>query len=349
MLGAVAAMGATGVLAATGNGSSAGASAGALATSPLASPVAALVRAEVKGAGAGTLVMPSARITRRWTGALHPWRRGEINKAYWSQYARYRNVPTDWTGSNATCRPGYTSWRSRHATKSSINFARSLNGLAPIWFGTTMNHNAQRTALLMSANTTLSHYPTIDWRCYSLTGDRLAAKSNLALALPDISSGRIVDMYMDDRGSENVAAGHRRWLLYPFTTRMGNGSTDTANALQVVGPTNAWRPNPRWTSWPSTGYFPAPLEPLGRWSFSSGVRSEDFSHSVVRVWHNGTRLYPRRYAVHNGYGMPTVVWQMPRETSRVGTYKVTIARITRPGLGRYFSHTYYVKIFRPWR
>jgi hypothetical protein len=156
-------------------------------------------------------------------------------------------------------------------------------------------------------------------------------------------------MYMDDRGSENVAVGHRRWVLYPFTRVMGNGSTSSANALQVVGPTSSTRPNPRWTSWPSSGYFPSTMEPAGRWSLSSGIRSEDFSRSVIRIWHNGHRIYPRRYAVHSGYGMPTVVWRMPAEASRVGTYKISVARITRPGLGRYYGHTYYVRIFRPWR
>ncbi|HET7682189.1 MAG TPA: hypothetical protein VFK34_00815, partial [Marmoricola sp.] len=294
--------------------------------------------------------LPSTRITARWSRSIDTRRRGAVNYAYWRQYAPYRNVSTGWTGSILGCHAGSTSTRSHTATRSSINFVRSLNGLAPISFGSaTMNRNAIRTALMMSANTTLSHFPTASWLCYSYAGDRTAAKSNLALALPSITSGRIVDMYMDDRGSENVAVGHRRWVLYPFTRIMGNGSTSSANALQVVGPTSSTRPNPRWTSWPSSGYFPSTMEPAGRWSLSSGIRSEDFSRSVIRIWHNGHRIYPRRYAVHSGYGMPTVVWRMPAEASRVGTYKISVARITRPGLGRYYGHTYYVRIFRPWR
>jgi hypothetical protein len=321
----------------------------AAAGTALRSPVGAVVRSEVRGVGARNILLPSTRVTARWSRAINTTRKGVVNYAYWRWYAPYTNVPTGWTGSTRWCNPGRASSSSHTATLNSINFVRSLNGLASVGFGPLLNWRAQRSALMMSANTTLSHYPTTSWRCYSAVGDTTAAKSNLALALPDITSGHIVDMYMDDAGAGNEAVGHRRWLLYPYTTRMGNGSTETANALTVVGPTAWWRPNPRWTSWPSSGYFPSPLEPRGRWSLTSGIAGEDFSRAIVRVWHNGRRIYPRKLAVHTGYGMPTVAWQMPWERSRLGTYRVSVVRITRPGVRHFYGHSYTVRVFRPTR
>lgn len=289
------------------------------------------------------------RVRGSWSRAIRTGWRSSVDAAWHRQFEPYINTRTGWTGSVSGCRPGSNSSTSIRATQQAINFVRSLNGLGPVNISPWMSRRAMQTALMMDANDRLSHYPTRSWRCHTWAGDVTAAKSNIALSYPQVTAGRLIDMYMDDRGWANTAVGHRRWILYPFTVAMGLGSTTTANALTVVGPTSRSRPNPRWTSWPSHGYFPGPLEPAGRWSLSSGIRSEDFSRAVVRVWKNGNRIYPRKYRVHNGYGMPTIVWQMPRERVRRGVYKVQVARITRPGVRRSYSHTYSVRIFSPSR
>lgn len=306
------------------------------------------------GPDATDLVLPATRseratgrTTRRWSGAVDVNRRDAVARAYRNGFARYAAVPTGWTGSLAACWPGLTSWLSNDATRRALNFARSLNGLAPVRFSPSMNARAQRTALMMSANRRLSHDPSRSWRCWSAVGDATAARSNLALALPRITSGRVIEMYLDDRGAGNKAVGHRRWLMHPFTTTMGNGSTSTANALTVIGPRNARRPNPRWTSWPSRGWFPAPLEPGGRWSLSSGLAGEDFSRATVRAWRNGRPLRTQKFRVVKGYGMPTIAWQMPAGVRRPGTYRVTVAGITRPGVRGRYRHTWTVRVFRP--
>ena len=131
---------------------------------------------------------------------------------------------------------------------------------------------------------------------------------------------------MRDPGSDN-GAGHRRWLLNPFATTMGTGSTDTANAMTVVGPTAAGRPNPAWVSWPSAGYFPTTLEPGGRWSLSAGNKQMDFRRATVRVYRNGVAVRATKLGVHNGYAQPSLVWQLPAGTAaRAPSRSSSVAR-----------------------
>ena len=222
-----------------------------------------------------------------------------------------------------------------------------MSGLAPVKFSSTLNARSQRTALMMSANQTLSHAPPRGWRCWSHTGAANAGRSNLALSYPSISSAGAIDLYMREPGSDNGAVGHRRWLLNPFATTMGTGSTDTANAMTVIGPTAAGRPNPAWVSWPTAGWFPRPLEPDGRWSLSAGNKRMDFRHAVVRVYRNGQAVRTTRLRVQSGYAQPTLVWQLAAKTATSGTFKVVVRGAHLAGSRKSVGRTYEVHMFTP--
>jgi hypothetical protein len=234
------------------------------------------------------------------------------------------------------------------ATLSALNYVRSLAGLAPVTFSSTLNANAQRAALIMAANNALSHAPSSNWKCWTSSGAAAAGKSDLALAYPSLHAGQIIDLYMDDGGDSNVAAGHRRWILNPFSTVMGSGSTDTANALTVIGPTNAYRPNPTYVGWPSAGYFPNALEPNGRWSLSAGSKSVSFRYAQIYVYRaDGVRVPVHKFAVHSGYAQPTVVWQMPSSFDKTTSYKVGITGIKKSGYSGSLRTSYTVRLFTP--
>ncbi|MFL6108907.1 MAG: CAP domain-containing protein [Marmoricola sp.] len=289
------------------------------------------------------------RTTARWSGAVNTASKTAVNSAYWSKYAPKYNVLVDWLGGSILgCLPGLTASTTNNATLSALNYVRSLAGLAPVTFSSTLNANAQRAALIMAANNALSHAPGSNWRCWSSTGASAAGKSNLALAYPSLRAGQIIDLYMDDKGDSNVAVGHRRWILNPFSTVMGSGTTDTANALTVIGPTNAYRPSPRYVGWPSAGYFPNALEPSGRWSLSAGSKSYDFTYAHVYAYnHSGTRIPVHKYAVHSGYAQPTVVWQMPSWIGKSGSYTIKVTGIKRSGYSGSTSTSYTVRLFTP--
>lgn len=284
--------------------------------------------------------------TGRWAGSVNTGSPTAVNAAYWRYYAPGLSTPTGYTGNDATCTAGTTSYASQVATVRAINFVRSLSGLYPVSLNATLNDRSQRTALMMSANGTLSHHPGTSWRCYSSTGAYNAGRSNLALSYPTITSAGAIGLYMREPGASNYAVGHRRWLLNPFTTTMGTGATNRANAITVIGPTNAWRPNPTWVSWPTAGYFPNTLEPGGRWSLSTGVRSFSFTRAKVKVWRNGALVRVTKAPVVNGYGMPTVVWQMPASIARSGSFRVVVSNV-RQGRKK-FRRAYTVAMFTPW-
>ena len=296
--------------------------------------------------------LPGARTTAPAATSLRTWDLAGRNRAYKSQYAAAFSVPTGFTGSESSCNAGSISSTSRAATLRAINYVRSLSGLAPVSFGSTLNARAQQTALLMSANQSLNHYPPSYWRCWNSTAAANAARSNLALAYPTINSGSLVRLYMNDPGSTNTFVGHRRWLLNPWSTVMGTGATNTANAITVIGPSSYSRANPAWVSWPTPGYFPKPLAPAGRWSLSAGDVRTQFGLAHVRVYKlSATGHFYRiwrvhRYAVHNGYAQPTLVWQMPAG-SNSGVYRVVVTNIHKSGFARTFTRAYRVHFFTP--
>src|SRR6478735_6805611 len=276
-----------------------------------------------------------------WSHRVNTYSRAAVNSAYVKNYAAGLNLGTGFTGSESRCVVGSTSASSRVATLRAINFVRSMSGLAPVSLNSTLNDRSQRTALMMSAQKALSHTPSRRWRCYSAVGAANASKSNLALAYPNLTSAGLVSQYMKDGGAGNIAVGHRRWLLNPFATAMGSGSTWTANAVTVIGPKSMSRPNPRWVSWPTGGYFPNTLEPNGRWSLSAGNRYTDFRYATVRVSRNGKPVAVRKYRVEGGYAQPTLVWQMRASSVRTGKIHVVVRGIRVAGSHRVYSRSYY--------
>jgi uncharacterized protein YkwD len=313
--------------------------------SVIATLVAGLI---IQAAPADASSTAGSRTTARWAGAVDTRSVSAVNAAYWSQYAAKQSVPTGWLGGSLLgCLPGLSSLTSNYATLTSLNFVRSMAGLAPVRLSSTLSSGAQRAALIMSANGALSHSPSSSWKCWTSSGATAASRSNLLLAYPSVTSGQIIDLYMDDPGAGNIAAGHRRWLLNPFTTAVGTGSTNTANALTVIGPTSASRPNPRYVGWPTSGYFPNAMEPNGRWSLSAGLRSVSFAKARVRVFRGTTAIPIHKYAVHNGYGQPTVVWRMPAGFSKTSAYRVVVTNIHRRGYTRAFKYAYTVRLFTP--
>ncbi len=312
--------------------------------SPITSKAEVPVYSTASPAGAR---VSSTRTTAKWSASVNTSKKASVDAAYQKFYASGLSVGTGWTGSDSTCTTGTSSATSRAATLRAINLARSLAGLAPVGLSSTLNLRSQRTALIMSANRSLSHTPPSSWRCWSSSGATNAGVSNLALTYPRVSSAGVVTQYLTDAGSHNLAAGHRRWLLNPFSTTMGSGSTHTANAITVIGPTSSSRPNPAWVAWPTSGYFPRTMEPAGRWSLSSGNRAISFRYATVRVYRNGSLLRTVKHPVASGYAMPTLVWQVPTDVARFGSFKVVVRGIRKSGTTQRYAHSYSVNMFSP--
>jgi uncharacterized protein YkwD len=268
-------------------------------------------------------------------------------------YAKLRKAeatPVSWSGSASSCTAGTNGAATRSATLTAVNFFRELGGLRPVRFSSTLNAKAQRAAMMMDANSALSHTPPRSWRCWSKTGTEAAGRSNLALG---VTGAAAISAYMADYGDANTPVGHRRWIMYPPTTTMGSGSTGRANALWVVG-TGSKNPGhtPSWVSWPTPGYLPAGLEPHGRWSLSSTQPNVSLRSAKVRVRDFGGRsLKVHTYGVHDGYANHTLAWkvsglQLPPGAARK-SYRVTVTGIKKAGSTKSRTHSYVVRFFNP--
>ena len=279
--------------------------------------------------------------------------------------AEYRGpgaaAPIEWTGQPApSCMIGTTSAAFRAATLQRINYFRAAAGLGPVSLDDTYNLKAQAAALMVQANLEkFDHTMPPGWPCHTPAGQAAALKSNLAKGSngPDA-----IDGYMFDYGEGNKDAGHRRWLLYPQTQRMGTGDTATivrgvmypeTNVLWVMDDQiNAPDPVVRdgFVAWPPQGFAPYQVV-YPRWTFS--VANANFATATVNVTSGGQPVQAEVESRSTGFGNPTLVWRMaglgasgswPRPNADT-PYEVTISGVQVGGQSRSFSYS--VTVFDP--
>ena len=242
--------------------------------------------------------------------------REEVRQFYRTIYKASNGVPMGWTGnytaSTAAAAAGDTAANYKEAVRVRINFFRALVGIpAQITLNPTYNTANQLSALMMSANNTLSHFPPSNWIYYTATGGDAAGHSNLAIG--DAGPASITG-YMADGGSNNAAVGHRRWLIYPQTLLMGTGDVSgnssyyPANTTWVIDSQfGNTRPATRTTqvTYPPAGFVPYQLV-FPRWSFS--YPGADFSTATVTMTRNSQSVAVAPEAVSTGAGEPALVW-----------------------------------------
>lgn len=286
--------------------------------------------------------------------------REEVRNFYRTVYAASENAVIGWTGDVDLAIAGTTNQSFKDAVALRVNYYRALAGVpAEITFFDAFNVQAQDAALMMSANDTLDHFPPTTWSCYTASGAYAAARSNLALGTngPDA-----IDGYIEDFGSTNDVAGHRRWVLFPQTETMGtgdvpsNGLYQAANALWVIDPNAAGAARPavrdEFVAWPPPGYVPY-SQVFARWSFS--YPNADFSGATVSMTRDGLTLNVFLEWVTDGYGENTLVWVPDDLDSSVPftptapladtTTHVTVSNVVINGVAKNFS--YDVTIFDP--
>lgn len=214
------------------------------------------------------------------------------------------------TGSTAdvdACRAGTSSAANQQAVLDRVNYFRAITGVADdVVLDPALSQLAQEAALIMAANSSLSHYPSPEWRCWSEEGADGAANSNLYLGRSGSSS---VDGYVADVGVDSV--GHRRWVLNPGSRTMGTGDTGSTNALWVVPTGSEGLPaatRERFVAWPPPGHVPInvvyELTPWGdtfghvEWSFA--LPGASFDDVAVKVTSRGRTVPVSRLRVLGG-------------------------------------------------
>jgi len=307
------------------------------------------VRHEVKVAAQNLSGWGAYGATRRATPLSWLIDRGirrQVRDTYRQRLVRALAVPNKWTGSVGGCKAGTNSSQYRKATLSAVNYMRALTDARPVTLAARFNRPAQKAALMMQANDSLSHDPPPGWKCFSQAGHRAAGHSNLALGA---AGAQAISLYMSDPGSGNEIAGHRRWIIYERQKVMGTGDTGFANDLWVLGPWSAHAPSgtPPYQAWPNSGFFPRALEPDGRWSLTSPRGASFGSAKVTMTGPGGKPVALKTYPTVDYYGDNTLVWQLrtapSHATSADRTYTVHVTGIRGPHGGR-VSHAYRVTL-----
>lgn len=251
------------------------------------------------------------------TSGPDPSNRWHVRQFFNTVYPADPSISKDWTGAYSLGNAGTVAPAWQEETRRRVNFFRSMAGIpGEIEFDQSLSAQAQEAALMMSAANQLSHTPGPDWPMYTENGARAAQFSNLALGTSGPNGPDAVDGYIIDPGPSNTAVGHRRWILFPYDTPMGNGDVphdgsgtySAANALWVIpqSPGAPLETRDPFVAWPPRGFVPAPLV-YSRWSFS--LPGADFENASVSMQMDGQSIPLALEPLDTRrIGDPTVVW-----------------------------------------
>jgi len=225
----------------------------------------------------------------------------------------FDNTPFAWTGDVARCAAGDTPESFKRAVLKRVNFYRALAGLpGGVTLDLALSAKAQQAALMMDAADSLNHTPSTSWPCYSADGAEAAGRSNLAYSNAPSRSVAILDGYMQERGANNLVAGHRRWILYTRLATVGSGDAPQANAMWVLGPGTTGTPaSVAAVPWPPSGFIPRPLHaPTDRFSFA--CPGAGFGGAAVSMRNDVGQSITTRVESRNdvGYGDNAIVWSI---------------------------------------
>ena len=292
------------------------------------------------------LPAPPARLVSRGAGlVVDTSNRQQVVNLYNSVYVPAWTPTANWNGNAASCNAGSVNPAFVAAELQILNYFRAMTGLpADIVDNSVASDKANQAALMMKANSALSHSPPPSWDCYTAAGAEAAGKSNLAF---NATGAYAIWLYVADPGDGNYFVGHRRWVFYPPLASVGHGDNDTANDLWVIATTSnptIWgsRPtSPQWVAWPNAGYVPYQVV-FPRWSISHNP-SVDFGAANVTMTVNGSPITENVRPVVNGYGDRTLVWEPGGITTGPGmqdlVVSVTVSNIMINGSPTSVSYT----------
>jgi len=149
---------------------------------------------------------------------------------------------------------------------------------------------------------------------------------------------------MDDSGVPNL--GHRRWIIFPPQAQIGTASTDTTNALDVIGNFGPRPAAPEFVPWPPPGFVPFQVV-FPTWSFS--LLGADFTNATVTMTSGGAPVQLTVVQLPAGFGDPGISWQPQGLAVGAGvadkTFTVAVNNVVIGGAPRNF--TYDVTVIDP--
>ena len=234
----------------------------------------------------------------------------------------------------STCVAGTLTQHAKDRALHGMNRIRALHGLAPVRYSSRYDRSVQEAALIQAANGYPGHHPSSSARCYTPAGAEGSRTSNLSGAAKrgqtflDADPVQKMIRWTNDAFNRALvtAAGHRRWILDPFTAYLSYGHV-YGHAVQK---TFDFDHEPASTPFVTVDYVAFPYETYPAalmaddppWSFSvieDKTQRGNNKHSyfqlatvtVTRV-SDGARLpVGKLYMDTKGYGIPNCLsWQV---------------------------------------
>ena len=128
------------------------------------------------------------------------------------------------------CSAGALTQEAKARALEGMNQIRALHGLADVRYSSLYDTSVQESALIQAVNGYPGHHPEPSAKCYTEAGAEASQTSNLTgftgggYFRDDDPVRDMISWTNDARNRSTVAAaGHRRWLLNPFTIYMSYG------------------------------------------------------------------------------------------------------------------------------
>lgn len=262
-----------------------------------------------------------------------------------------------WTGSTTGCNSGNISVDVQNKVIQRVNYFRRLVGLPDnVTLNSSQNQKCQESALYMMANNTLTHFPS-GGNCYTSGAYDASSHANIAYSkgYPGNKANHSVNAvsgYIEDPGANNLAVGHRAWILYPQLSAMGSGSTWRASdsyatdCLMWGDNLNGAAQSIDFVAYPPASYIPSALV-FPRWSFA--IYGADFTSATVTMDQGGTNISTNIIHKSAQQGAPDarIAWEpaipnLPTSITADTEYNVTISGVKNAAKTTY---TYTVKVF----
>ncbi len=137
----------------------------------------------------------------------------------------------------ANCDPGSLTGTAKNRALEVLNEVRSLHGLPDVQYDSFYDAEVQSASLVQRANNYINHHPAQNDRCYTALAGSGSSSSNLHLSSSSDNgdpAGNILSWIQDKNNvSTFMAAGHRRWSLYPALGYISYGQVKGASAQKV--------------------------------------------------------------------------------------------------------------------
>jgi hypothetical protein len=263
--------------------------------------------------------------------------------AYRSDSFLYKVLPDE-----GNCDPGVLKAKARNRFLTTLNLVRKLHKLPAVSYDTFYNAEMQQATLVQLANDYFTHYPAPGDTCYTAAAASGAGSSNISWSSWQGDPAEYALGWTNDNHnvSQLMAAGHRRWVLYPNLGYTSYGQVGGYSAMKVFGfgnqPGYELPDDLDYVAFPYKNYpyimvekgsYPTP------WSISivpstGSDRYAHFASATVRVKEaaTGKSLTVRSvYTDMNGYGLRNFLSWMVDGWQYDTQYVVTISNVQMPG------------------